>query len=974
MKHIKIGGSDLEKVARLASKALDTARSQQTSNAGSVFVPDGQTLEDGTPKGTGTITGAAGLARWVNDDTIPGTPTGLACTSVDTLVYVTWDGTLDGGVPDDFSHIDVLVDGVSAGQLSRAGCVTVRGLTPGDTVTVTAVAYDDAHDRDGASTPNASPASEPLTVTVAHASALQSDLDALQKDFDAARSSIKDLNDVTLPGLKDTQTQLEADLEQAQKTLDTLNDTTLPAMQDELDTLNDVTLPGVQSAQSQLETDMTQARKTLDTLTGTTLPAVKSDVAQAQEDIKGLTGSVTTAQQTADTATSDLTAYIKATASQMDDMQSQIDGSIQTWFAPQPPDTGNEPASQWTTDALKANHLGDLYYDTITGYCYRWQVSSQQYSWQRITDTDVTKALADAAKAQDTADGKRRVFTSTPTPPYDAGDLWAQGSSGDILVCSTAKTGAQSYAASDWTAAGKYTDDTAARAAQSTADGKNTITRSTNAPTTGSAGRKGDLWFVYNSSSQCTALYVHSGSAWVAQPLANGAIANIDAGKITTGYLSASRIAAGSLSGGKLAANSVTASQIAAGAVGADELAANAVTAGKIAAGAVSASNIVSGTITATQLASGSVGTSQLAANSVSADKIAAGAVSSDKIAANAVTAGKIAANAVSAGKIAANSIGAAQLISGSVSSDKLAVNSVTAAKIATGAVSADKLAANSVTSGKIAAGSVGASQIISGSIVADKIAAQAITSDKLAANAVTAGKLAANAIDGKTITGATIKTTNGRIAINDTGITSTDSNGNTVVSIPSDGTGITATGSITSTTGQSTVTIGTFADFPENVPEQAQMHASVECQYYDTSVISFSTYGTTGGHGQPNYYAKIGNIIYYGTYNLQRASTIRAYYSGTEYSVYLHGEYNGNVPAGNGVHIQFSPHFYDKPGITITEDYDGIADVTARLFEPIVHGVDHAGFWVRLLRRDTHEWATDTQKMHFHWIATAIG
>jgi hypothetical protein len=926
MKHIKIGGSDLEKVARLASKALDTARSQQTSNAGSAFVPDGQTSEDGTPKGTGTITGAAGLVRWVNDDTIPGTPTGLACTSVDTLVYVTWDGTLDGGVPDDFSHIDVLVDGVSAGQLSRAGCVTVRGLTPGDTVTVTAVAYDDAHDRDGASTPNASPASDPLTVTVAHASALQSDLDALQKDLDAARSSIKDLNDVTLPGVKDTQTQLEADLEQAQKTLDTLNGTTLPAMQGKLDTLNDVTIPGVQSAQSQLETDMTQAQKTLDTLTGTTLPAVQSDVAQAQKDIKGLTGSVTTAQQTADTATSDLTAYIKATASQLDDMQSQIDGSIQTWFAPQPPDTGNEPASQWTTDALKANHLGDLYYDTDTGYCYRWQVSSQQYSWQRITDTDVTKALADAAQAQDTADGKRRVFTSTPTPPYDAGDLWAQGSTGDILVCSTAKTGAQSYAASDWTAAGKYTDDTAARAAQSTADGKNTITRSTNAPTTGSAGRKGDLWCVYNSSSQCTALYVHSGSAWVSQPLANGAIANIDAGKITTGYLSASRIAAGSLSGGKLAANSVTASQIAAGAVGADELAANAVTAGKIAAGAVSASNIVSGTITATQLASGSVGTSQLAANSVSADKIAAGAVSSDKIAAN----------------------------------------SVTAAKIATGAVSADKLAANSVTSGKIAAGSVGASQIVAGSITSGKIAAQAITSDKLAANAVTAGKIAANAIDGKTITGATIKTTNGRVTISDTGITSTDSNGNTVVSIPSDGTGITATGRFIAKDGGAKVLIEAY-----ETPNKSSVGAITDYSCNGASLIKFQVVEFPA-YNSHNFYTKIGDLAYMGTGD--EPGTVYAMYGGLEYKAIARGEYSGDVPAGNGVHITFTPHFFVKPTVTITEDYDGLSDVTARLFEPVIHGVDHAGFWVRLLRRDTHEWSTDTQRMHFHWTATAIG
>lgn len=868
MKHIKIGGSDLEKVARVASKALRTAQAQQTGNTGSVFVPDGQKDADGKPLGTGTIvTGnGGGIRQWVNDTTVPGTPTGLSATSSDTAVTVAWDGTLDGAQPPaDFQRIDILADGTVRGTLTAAGTIDIMGLTVGSTVAITAIAYDDAHDADGNPKPNQSPASQPVTVTVTGPSALQSDLDKLD-------ATLKTLNDTTLPDLDKQQQQLQTDLAQAQKDLDTLNNTTLPSV----------------------KSDLAQAQTDIDTLNNATLPSVKTDLAQAQTDIKGLTGDIQAAQNSADTANSDLTAYITANAKTLEDMQGQIDGSIQTYFNPEPPTTGNEPASKWTSDTTKATHLGDLYYDTITGYCYRWQVYDQGYSWQRITDVDVTKALADAAKAQDTADGKRRVFVATPNPPYDGGDLWVQGSTGDIKVCTTAKTGYQSYADGDWTLASKYTDDTAARNAQSTADGKNTIIRSTTPPTSSTPkGKAGDLWFVY-SGTTCTGLYASDGSAWVAQPLANTAIASLDAGKITTGYLSANRLAAGSISSGKIATGAVTADKIAANAVSSDKLSANAVTADKLAAG------------------------------SVSAGKIAAGAVSSDKIAANAVTAGKIAANAVSAGKIAANSISSAQLIAGSVSSDKLAVDSVTAAKIATGAVSADKLAAN--------------------------------------------------AIDGKTITGATIKTTNGRVTISDTGITSTDSNGKTVVSIPSDGTGITATGSITSTTGQSTVTIDTFAGFPENVPEQAQMHAAVECQYYGTSVISFSTYGTTGGHGQPNYYAKIGNIIYYGTYNLPRASTIRAYYSGTEYSVYLHGEYNGDVPAGNGVHIQVSPHFYDKPGITITEDYDGIADVTARLFEPIVHGVDHAGFWVRLLRRDTHEWATDAQKMHFHWTATAIG
>lgn len=164
--------------------------------------------------------------------------------------------------------------------------------------------------------------------------------------------------------------------------------------------------------------------------------------------------------------TEDLTAYIAATNAELENLQGQIDGAITTWFYEVPPENTNTPASEWTTTEQKNIHLGDLYYDTITGYCYRWQVQNNAYGWQRITDTDVTKALSDAAAAQDTADSKRRVFVSTPVPPYDVGDLWTQGAAGEILRCQTAKTGQQSYAAGDWVKASKYTDDAKAEAVE----------------------------------------------------------------------------------------------------------------------------------------------------------------------------------------------------------------------------------------------------------------------------------------------------------------------------------------------------------------------------------------------------------------------------------------------------------------------------------------------------------------------------
>ena len=162
--------------------------------------------------------------------------------------------------------------------------------------------------------------------------------------------------------------------------------------------------------------------------------------------------------------TTDLTNAINKFNSDVDNLQGQIDGAIETWFYEVDPTASNEPAKNWTTDALKKVHLGDLYYNTKTGYCWRYQLQNGSYSWSRITDVDVTKALADAAAAQTTANSKKRVFVAAPTPPYDIGDLWVQGSNGDIMRCQTAKSSSQSYAAADWVKASKYTDDTATTA------------------------------------------------------------------------------------------------------------------------------------------------------------------------------------------------------------------------------------------------------------------------------------------------------------------------------------------------------------------------------------------------------------------------------------------------------------------------------------------------------------------------------
>lgn len=146
-------------------------------------------------------------------------------------------------------------------------------------------------------------------------------------------------------------------------------------------------------------------------------------------------------------------------------LQEQIDGQIEAFFGDYIPDGNNEPASTWTDDITKKKHLGDLFYivnnEEYGGQAYRYAKINGEYKWDYVKDTAVVKALADAAKAQDTANVKKRIFGAEPVPPYDIDDLWVQGKAGDILKCQKAKAEGASYDADDWVRASKYTDDSA---------------------------------------------------------------------------------------------------------------------------------------------------------------------------------------------------------------------------------------------------------------------------------------------------------------------------------------------------------------------------------------------------------------------------------------------------------------------------------------------------------------------------------
>ena len=247
-------------------------------------------------------------------------------------------------------------------------------------------------------------------------------------------------------------------------------------------------------------------------------------------------------------------------AGDLHNLQTQIDGQIETYFNNYIPTLNNFPASQWTNTATRDKHLGDLFYivdnPDRNGETYRFAYSQNEYKWILVEDTAVTSAIQQAQNAYALAGAKKRVFTAQPVPPYDVGDLWVNGN--DFYYCRTAQASG-SYVASHWTTATGYTKTTTyyqssfptnpytgdlcirldmgkslyryngnaweevrdtgisqalanAADAQETADGK-IVTFAQN--TQPSAKAVGDLWIKTNENNR---LYRWSGSEWQAIP------------------------------------------------------------------------------------------------------------------------------------------------------------------------------------------------------------------------------------------------------------------------------------------------------------------------------------------------------------------------------------------------------------------------------------------------------------------------
>ena len=201
----------------------------------------------------------------------------------------------------------------------------------------------------------------------------------------------------------------------------------------------------------------------------------------------------------------------------VDEVKQQKDQSIVVWYYGYEPTIYNAPANTWNTDELRSEHIGDIFYDIKNNHSYRWTGTT----WIQIKDADFDKAMkaakaADdkAGAAGDLADSKRRIFYSdtTPTEPFDKGDLWIKRV-GD-------KTETWVYNGTDWV----KSDDKALNdfknaineelaGIKGQLDGKAETWYQVDDPSTDwtdKASHEGDIW--YNTSNGTTNYW--NGSAW----------------------------------------------------------------------------------------------------------------------------------------------------------------------------------------------------------------------------------------------------------------------------------------------------------------------------------------------------------------------------------------------------------------------------------------------------------------------------
>ena len=228
-----------------------------------------------------------------------------------------------------------------------------------------------------------------------------------------------------------------------------------------------------------------------------------------------------------------------------------------------------------------------------------------------VTNEAIAPGAVTDTELADGAGGAKTYRQDTqPATGYE-GDLWFDTDDSNRLYI---------YTGTAWSSVrdlGIAAAQTAASAAQTTADGKNKVYRQTAEPTGGTYA-EGDLWFDTDDNNK---IYRRTGTAWTAVQLGGEALANINANKITAGSIDASVITVSNLDAGNLTAGTIAASRITSTSISAANITAAQITSGEISSARITTSSISAASIDAANITTGhiSAGGTEIGNNVVSA-------------------------------------------------------------------------------------------------------------------------------------------------------------------------------------------------------------------------------------------------------------------------------------------------------------------------------------------------------------------
>lgn len=401
--HYEIKPDENGLALRMAMKALRSANSQATANPGSIYIPNGDGT--GTLIGSQASDGAGGLAPFVGDTTPPGKPTGVSATSTWGVIYASWDGTLEGGIPADFAYVSITIDGNEVAQMVKAGTLTSQGWENGTLHTIGFTAYDSARDSVGNLVPNASETVE-VSVTVSDERAeIDAKVDAAEKAANKAAQDAQEAWDKA-----EQQAQAVADAaEKAQQAADKADQ----AMSDLSETADELTgqitqvttkVNGVEQDVEELSTSVSGAVKTAE--------GALTTATEAKQTAEGVSATATQALTTAQGALNKA-AEVEITAN---GLSTQVTAAMDTAT-----DALNKAAEvEVTADGIQAdltkNYVSKT--DAANTYATKASLSATAEGLQAdISEVTTTAegALEKANSLEVTAEGLRADLTETTT-------------------------------------------------------------------------------------------------------------------------------------------------------------------------------------------------------------------------------------------------------------------------------------------------------------------------------------------------------------------------------------------------------------------------------------------------------------------------------------------------------------------------------------------------------------------------------